>query len=406
MVRKFFGLAACLGALLLAPNAARADAAEDYVALQTAMKVTQACPGALKFVEYLAIDQNAYDFLQSTGEFQHFRDGRMTKEEYDAWLGGLTGKADEQAKAVGCGQGALAYVLAARAGASARIYQLLSLAFHFGGLPDSDQDFRQLEPGQVEAAQLYEGFLQQVFGDNFQSFATAQQQEAGRRLPQSSGNQTSFSGLGIRNYDDTQRVWELQRQSSETIANVHFEVSAELNGLIVVPNILRDGSFLPTLLAADGSGERLSLLQNPSLYSGVGPRSMPYAIALTPAGKLRVMTWGALGQTIFTEPTLRLYVPKDGPPEGVSNYRYFSEQDWRGGTTMFEGRRLPESCLGAPCYEFDALAVAAMTLLPDGVDSELYIAGAPNTEPPPIEVADFRPGRVYNTYLKQLLMQR
>lgn len=404
-VRKFIGLVSILGAALLAPAVARADAAAeaDYVTLHTALQVGRACPGALKFVEYLAVERLAYAILQGTVQFQQNRDGRMNDEAYTIWLDNLEAKAAEQAQAVGCQQDALSFVLTARAKASEEIYQDLILAFHFAGLPEEDMYRSELNADQVQAAQIYEGFLREVYGGSFDQFAATQQQQAARRLPRTLEPNGFGSGFVSYSFVDMEQLGAAQLAALSTIGRVQFEVSAEMSGRLVKPISLPSGAILPSLAMPDASQPDLPLIVAPTAYSGLGERAMPYAMALTGDGKLRLLAWGTLANSILAQPTVRLYVPNEGPPEGMTNYMYFAQPDWRDGTTMFEGERLAETCMGAPCYEFGPEAVAALAALPDWVEGELFIGGAPDTEPPPIAEHDFRPGRISNIYLKALL---
>jgi hypothetical protein len=255
----------------------------------------------------------------------------------------------------------------------------------------------------VAAAQGYDAFLQQVYGASFPDFAAREQQNAMNRLPADAFG-TNLFGIGqLLSQEDSEKVWAARSDASRTLQDVHFEVAAESNGYLLSPVKLVAGGTLPALTRPDGSAPPMPIVEGPTTYKvNAEAAEIAYGVALA-NGRLRLVTWGDGATAALANPTVRLYVPNAPTPEGVSIWGHFSDPDWRDGTTAYEGVKLEESCLGAPCYEFDAAATEALAALPESSAAELFLSATAGDQPPPIVGGNYRWGRTGNTFLKRLL---
>jgi len=377
---------------------ALADAVEDYVALRTAELVNLNCK-ALKFIEHSYLVSARYDALAATPYGSGVKSGKFTTEEYDAWLKQQDETAAAQAEAAGCDTSAAqASLLTARAVATAKIYRGLVLAFHLNSDQVNDLDRQPLDADEVEAANRFDYFLQQVYGTSFADFSNRVKGEVVQELPQSlaklfplSGEDDSYGLAGlemlaplVRDPDESNRIWDLQADASRAIRQVEFEVAAESSGYVVQPLGTTGGGTIPSLLPVDGSlSAGLPVWSDGIMFTVPNQPTFRLAMAAQPDGTTRLMTYGAAAKLLDPEATVIIVVPR-AIPSDISPYSFYSAESFRSDVTTFEARRIDATCLGGPCFEFGA--DLAETIL--GVDQlagvELFIApgaGVPLPDP-------------------------
>ncbi|RUT28232.1 hypothetical protein EMQ25_17710 [Arsenicitalea aurantiaca] len=377
---------------------------DDYVTFKTAMAIDDAC-AALKYVERYEVRRAAFEALDGTTQHRLNGDGRLPDDEYEAWLAGLDARAAAQAQQVGCTQAAHLFIAAAKGRANEKIFQGLLYAFHFASLDPNDLDHVAMTPDQVEAAQRYDIYLQQLYGENFQTFAARQREYAASEIPDTGllGSDSDFAFgftmLGLTEPNVMNVIFGLQSTGRSTVSAVQFEVLAETHGYFVRPLVLQNDWLTSQLTPASG-GPSLPVIDGPIWRSLEGHGTLHYALAIGPEGRLRLMTFGQTAQSALGDPTVRLYVPDAPAAEGMAWTR-FDQPDWRDQTTAFEATRLSEPCVGGPCFEFPADALSAFVALSENEAAELYISTTPNSEPPAID-GSYRP-RVMNSLAWQLL---
>lgn len=389
---------------------AAADAVDDYSYWRTAAALDDLCH-YLKWVERDVIAVIAADQLGQTGQYAHQLDGRMSREEYNAWLDGVDAAADAKGAEIGCTKAAEPYLLQARGHASDRIYQDLLLAFHFSGLPEGDTYRQVLAPDQVLAAQAYDGFLQQVYGANFAQFAAINKQAATARLP--AGGNGQFDQLGFPTYGfDTSvydpafydLMYESQGAARSTLEKVHFEVVAETNGLRVFPRWVDKYWRGTTINNADGS-LYATLFDGPKSYRLDSGEEVYGVLVQSAAGAIRLMTYGTNAtEKLKKTGVARLFIREGELPVDVYAYAAFDQADFRQMAFPWDGIPLDETCLGGPCWEFSAETLAAFFVTSPDEYAELWLSADPEAAPSAtIEPASsYLRGRVWTWMLWKL----
>lgn len=394
------GLLAAALTLALALPALAAERA-DYVTLRTAELLNLQC-AALKYVEHTYLHEAVIATLDQTKESLDLITGDMSREAYDAWKQGADEEASAKAVEAGCTAAAESYLLTGRATANADIFRAMLLAFHFNSLPADDLNRAAVPADQQQAAERYDAFLQQVYGESYPSFAEAQRQRAVASLPASAfpapapeaGALPSFDA--IRSIDDVDRISLAQSQATRVLRNVEFEVIAESNGWFVRPRQAADGAAMPSLERSDGTapGILVPVWFGPSAYRMESGGEFRVALAQLPDGTLRVMTYGEATASLSGGATVRLYLPVSGPPDGMSGLAFFDDPGFREASTVFEGVPSAGPCLGGPCYDFPSDATPALWNLGRDGHAELFIAPGTGAEPRPVEPGIARAGRI------------
>ena len=383
-------LRALLAALLVAgASSAFADPVDDYSYWRTAGSIDDICH-ALKYVERDAINALAIEAIERTGQRAHLGDGRMSQEDYNAWADGLDAAADAKAAEIGCTAGAEPYLRAARAGASDRIYQNLLLAFHFHGLPADDMHHSALAPDQIAATSAYDGFLQQVYGANFQAFAAAQRPLAAARLPAAAMGQPvdEFGfpiidyGFGFMDQADYDKLWAAQSAARAAVETVHFEVSAETNGLFVRPRWVEKYWRAATLNKAPAGELWATVFDGPKAYRLDTGEDVFGVFAQMPDGALRLMTYGANATEKLTKAGVaRLFIRSEPAPADIATYAIFDLPDFRQMAFPFDGVPVDDPCLGGPCWEFSAETLEAFYQTASNEYAELWLSADPEAAP-------------------------
>lgn len=354
MPRGAFAAALIFASALPALAAERAD----YVTLRTAELLNLQC-AALKYVEHTYLHEAVITTLDSTKESVDLVTGAMSREAYDAWKQGADEEASAKAVDAGCTEAAQSYLLTGRATASADIFRAMLLAFHFNSLPADDRNHVALPADQQQAAERYDGFLQQIYGESYPAFAEAQRQRAAASLPASAlpaaepEPETGTLPFGaIRTIDDVDRISLAQSQAAKVLRRVEFEVIAESNGWFVKPLETRSGAVVPALERGDGSapGILLPVWAGPVAYS-TGDAEFRLALARTPDGMIRVMTYGNDAATLAGTGSIRFYVAGSAP---------YGDPGFRDGASVFEATPSDGYCLGGPCFDLPRDATVAL----------------------------------------------
>lgn len=364
-----------------------ADPVSDYSYWRIAGTLDDTCH-YLKFVERLTINEVAFDALEQTGQYAHLQDGRMTQERYNAWADEVEAQADAVAAGIGCTEAAAPYLNTARAKASEQIYQNLLLAFHFGGLPETDTNRLALGADQMEAAQRYDMFLQQIYTTNFQTFAQLQRDSAVQRLPAGGSGYDEFGmpvfdfGFGAYDPDAFDKVWDAQAAALLAVQSVHFEVSAETNGMLVWRRKAQKYNEVPTLHKADTGALVATVFDGPSIYRLDTGEDVFGVFTQLPDGRLRLMTYGtAASDKLTSAGVARLFVRSEDPPEGVADYALFDLPDFRMLTFPFDGIPVDEPCLGGPCWDFSLETAEALYQGSPNEYAELWLSADPEAAP-------------------------
>ncbi|MBK8082661.1 MAG: hypothetical protein IPK28_01875 [Devosia sp.] len=390
--------------LALALPAFAADRA-DYVTLRTAELLNLQC-AALKYVEHSFLHDAVIATLDQTRESLDLVTGAMSREAYDAWKLGADEEASASAAEAGCTDAAQSYLLTGRAIANADIFRAMLLGFHFGSLPADDRNHVALPADQAQAAERYDVFLQQVYGESYPGFAEAQRQRAVASLPASAlpapepepepgiGKLPSFGA--ILSIDDADRILLAQSQAARVLRQVEFEVMAESNGWFVRPRQAGDGATMPSLERADGAaaGILVPVWFGPSAYRTQSGEEFRVALAQLPDGTIRAMTYGEAAGSLTAGATVRLYLPAAAPPDGMSGLSLFEDPGFREAGTVFAGVPSGGPCLGGPCYDFPPDATPALWNLGRDGYAELFIAPGAGAEPNPVEPGTARAGRL------------
>jgi hypothetical protein len=376
------GLFGCLA--LAAP--VMADGIEEYSALRTAQSLDDLCR-VLKFVERKAIDEVGWDQIRTTTQYSFWQTDRMTNEEYQAWLDGLDAAADAKADELGCTPAAEAYLLKARGVASAAILQGLILAHHLAGLPEGDMLRRPLSAEAMQAAGAYEGFLQQVYREQFPAFLEANKQAAAVRLP---GNgmpacdaltpPNASQGVSGGALDDEyyERMNDVTG-AAQIADDVLFEVAAETAGYRVVGSWTQKAYLVPHIMASREFSLFASVIDNGRTFKLDGGGEV-FGVIAERDGLLRFMTYGADAEKLRTG-AVRFLVRTEPKPEGTADWEVFNLTDFRSLTSPFEGVLLDERCLGGPCYEFPAQTTEAMLEMGFDEKAELWLSASADAAP-------------------------
>ena len=376
-------------------STAQAAPIDDYVTLMTAVEIDRACGGGLKFMESTEARNAAFGFLESTTEYQHSLDGRLSADDFNTWLAGHDQRARDNAAAVGCSQQAMQFINPARAAASESLYRGLVLAFYF----DAQTDFFTADPlddHRKKTAAGYDAYLQQLYGQNFSAFSAAQRERAMQELPQKEvnifdpeGAYDLFGGLDVFGDGGDFFAYMPAKSLAHAAMNaVQFEVTAEASGFLVRPRAVAENWVIPELRNAEG--QTLPIIEGPA-YSLLDPtpdddsdsRGQLYSVvALMPNGALRAMFYGTTAEAL-SEPTVRLYVRSQPRPEGATGWDVFKRPTFREEATMFEAVRAQSACIGK-CFDFSPEARAAMLANPEGDYAEFFVGASPNATPPDI----------------------
>ena len=365
---------------------------DDYVTLMTAVEIDRACDAGLKYMESTEALNAAFAFIERTTEFSHHQDGRLSSEDYDAWLADLDQRARETAASVGCTQQAMQFINPAKGVASEALYRGLVLAFYF----DAHPDFLTADPldeHRKKTAAGYDAYLQQLYGQNFPAFSEAQRQLAMQELPQKEINIFGdYDDYDMFAADGDFFAYMPAKSIAYTAMNaVQFEVTAEANGIMVRPTVVEGNWAIPEL--RDASGQKLPIIDGPG-YRLLDPtpddadtsRGQLYSVvALMPDRSLRVMFYGSTAEALG-EPTVRLYVRSQPRPDGASGWETFSRPTFREEATAFDATRAEGTCIGL-CFDFPPETHAAILANPEGDYAELFVSGSPNATPPEITSA-------------------
>ncbi|MGV3652403.1 MAG: hypothetical protein ACO1OK_13345 [Devosia sp.] len=399
-----------MGFLLGASPAALAAPVDDYIVMKAAEKINLAC-GGLKYFEHERTLSAAADYLSRTPQDAQVRDGRLTEPQYDAWLAEQTAKVDAAVAAAGCTQAAYAYLLPAKARAAEEIYRDLVLAFHFAQMPEGSLDRLKIDNQQVQASQGFETYLRQLYGEGFDAFAARQREIASSELPAANPFGQGGFGLGttlgmmITDPNAMMKNSSLRMEGGDALRKVHFEVAAEAGGLLVRPlpvadrtlaQLVHPASAEPPLTIVDGPNYLL-FDPDPDNDTQADRIELSTVAGLSPDGRLRILFFGDAALAHLTNPTVRLYVRTEPLPSAVSSWEMFDREDWRQGTTMFEGVRSSAACLGAPCFDFPAKATEALIAFTQGDYAELFVSSRPNDDRDFFQ-ARYRPGKFSNYY--------
>ncbi len=382
-------LSACVAALVfcLAVAPARADAIEDYSFYRIAAGLDDICR-YLKHVERTTIEELAFDRLSTTGQYAHSLDGRMSNEDYLAWLDGIHAAADARALEIGCTKAAEPYLLQSRGAASATILQRLLLAFHFNSLPEDDYNRRGLHPDEIAGAQSYEGFLQQVYQDKFPAFFEAQKQAAAASLPQVLppcspllAPDVPCDVFGVQSFDPeiSAKLSEAQ-QKALTIRDVHFEVVAETAGYRLWASRVQKYFMAANLMGLKTSALYATVVAGPGTFKLEGGGQVFGIIAQSAEGRLRFMSYGTEAEKLRGG-IVRLFVRSEDAPQGVAGWEIFNLDDFRSLAFPFDGAPLSDECLGGPCWEFSKEAVEAISHTGFDEKAELWLAADPAAVP-------------------------
>lgn len=414
LIRQYF---VAIGVALFASSALAAPE-DDYVIYKTAAKINEAC-GGMKYVEHTRTLGAAMTALQTTSESGFVNDGRMSQEDYDAWLAALDAKVDAQVQAVGCTEQAMQFIMRGKGVASEGIYRGLALSMHFAGAPATDiTTYVAIEPDRMLALQRYDAYLQAIYRENFAAFAARQKEIAAQELPAANPFASSDFGLGLGSYlmspDDMSRMWNAQSTAAYALDEVFFEVAAETAGFIVRPRTVQEDWTIPELKpAATPQDSGFTIVSGPGydlidftpededrmltkLYS---------VLTLTPDNRLRAMFYGDAAAKLV-DGTVRLYVRTEPLPAGADAYSYFASPGFREAVTGHDGVRVDTGCLTAACFDFAPEATTQFVADKDNQYAELFVSHLPGAEPEVREdIMNYKPGRVSNFYAYKLLRE-
>ncbi len=388
-------LVMCLA--LACGSVARAAEVDDYIYWRTAKLVDVNCH-YLKAVERRVLDTVIHDALRAIPQYQLYMDDRMPADDYTIWISTVHDRAETTANSLGCTAAAEPYLLAARGAASQAIYQDLVIAFHYNGLPADDQQRLPVPTDQIQAANGYLLFLEQVYGANFAAFQAAQREAAALRLPQVSGFSDTYNPFGFDAPSDAEgdvrALWELQTASHKTLMEVHFEVSAEVAGYRVWPEA-RGTAELPAL-HPDSSTESSGLVVAGPTAFPIGEEDKLNGVLVRMLdGGLWLMSYGDTAKAIATKPSkLALLVRTSPLPEGQSAGGAWSQENWRELATSFELTPVSAACLGGPCWKVPEEGKAAILANSPIEYSELWISTDPAAAPDAASYV-FRRGGIY-----------
>ncbi|HEV2516084.1 MAG TPA: hypothetical protein VGV07_12595 [Devosia sp.] len=388
---------------------ALADGADDYSYLRTAQSLDDSCH-VLKFVERKLVDELAFDHIRGTGQYGFWQTGRMTNEEYNAWLDGLDAAADAKAAQIGCTQPAEAYLLQARGVASSAILQGMMLAHHLAGLPEDDSYRRPLHADLLAASAAYQGFLQQVYQNQYPAFHEAQRQAALARLPNggmpvcdmwSAPDAPCVETFGGFPSDDYYEKMGDAGTAAIVVNDVLLEVAAETAGFRVAGNFLQKTLLVGNLIQPASGAIYATLVDGARAFRLQEGGEVFGAMAQAPDGSLRFMTYGTDAEKLRTG-AVRLLVRTEPKPEGLQDWEIFNLEDYRSLTFPFDGVLLDEKCLGGPCFAFSPQATQA--ILDTGFDekAELWLSG--DSAAAPAATADWlQRNIVYPQLMRRLL---
>lgn len=371
-------------ALCVSP--ALADPQQDYVTLMTAIQIDRSC-GALQYMELDAVRAATSDYLAATPQYRQKGDGLLSAADYQAWRSELDRTADENASAAACGQEALAYVLAAKSLAAARLYQGLMLAFHFDALPEDDRSRIPLDQYQKTSAAEYEQYLGQLYGENFTDFAERQRQVAAAALPAANAEtlQKYHSTYSPFDPEGNAKLRVAQDVARATMNLVQFEVTAQANGYQLRPRQLANGGIVPALVSRQ-MPDGLPVIHGPGyqeLETADGAfLELYHVIAVLPDRRLRIMFYGDTAAQWVIDPTVRLYV-NDGAP-ATDGMFFFSTPEFRNGAASFDATAVSEPCLGATCFDLPPEATEMMVSAQEGNVAELFVSLEPEALPVPV----------------------
>lgn len=381
------GLATFAFGVLALVSPALADPVEDYIALRTAELVNLNCK-ALKYIEHSYILSARADALKNTPNSSGVESGKISAEDYDAWLKEQDGIAAAKAEEAGCTTpAAQASLLTGRAVATAAIYRGLVLAMHLSSDQVNAFDRQSLDADEIDAANRFDYFLQQVYGASFPDFSGRVKNEITAQLPPSlqelfplTGSDDSYGLAGLeilapltRAPDEMNLVLDLRAEASRAIRQAQFEVAAESNGYVVQP-IAAHGYTIPALMPADGSAPApLPVWSDGTSYVVPGQPTFHFAMVAQPDGSTRLMAYGAAAGFLAADATVVIAVPR-AIPEGESPYAFYRSDAFRSDVVTFAARRVEAKCLGGPCFEFGP-ELAQMIRSVDRLASvELFIA--------------------------------
>jgi hypothetical protein len=370
----------------LATGAVRADDVEDYSFYLTAASLDDLCH-ALKYMEREAMRDLADEELRQTSQNAQYVDQRLSFDEYDAWLDGITAAATAKADEIGCTQGAQSYLLTARAAATGRLYQDMLIAFELATLAEDESARVNLTPDQKQAAQVFDAFVQQLYGSSYATFRENQRQAALKRVPASFSDEARssqyFMGetFGL-DEEQTQMLLAARRAAENTVELVHFEVAAETAGLLVWPTTFQGEWHAPALMDAKAGQLRAVVFEDRYNYRVEGGGETYGAFALSAEGKLRFMSYGTAATERLTDGAVRLLVRTAPVPRGVAAGDVFERDDWRALATAYEGGRIDDRCLGGPCFEFPDEALAAIQATDFYERAELWLSPDVQATPP------------------------
>jgi len=373
---------ALLPVLFLTTVPSRAGPVDDYLALMTALEIDKTCT-ALKYMEFTAVRGAAQKFLESTPQYLQSADGRLSASEYDAWRAELDERAGTAAVTAGCKEGAMSFVLPAKAVAANELYQGLLLAFHFDGLPEFDRI--PLDEHKKRTAMGYEAYLRQLYGQSFDAFAQRQREAVVQMLPPADVGISTWS-WSVDAEEHAATLWDLQTRAARAIGAVQFEVTAEANGYFVRPYWVTDVMVVPALHRPELDGS-LPIVRGPSYQLiDVGGQlvELHSVAAMLPDRRMGLLFFGDTASKRLQSPTVRLYIAQPPFPEGTNGYTAFDDPSFRDNALVFEGNWASDGCMGAPCYDFPVEATDALLANPIGNYAELFIAFSPNAEPIPI----------------------
>jgi hypothetical protein len=181
---------------------------------------------------------------------------------------------------------------------------------------------------------------------------------------------------------------------------VVFEVNAEVNGFRVQTVALQSWE-VPRLVPQAEAAPVLPVWSGPGMFMIEGGGYLTGVFVDMPDGKLRVMSYGDDALALPAAASATLLVRSEDPPPGVADWQLFDLDDWRSLAFPFDGVRLDEPCLGAPCWEFSAEAREALLTTDDDEYAELRLAPDPGV-PTAASLSPYLRGKMSAFYLFKL----
>jgi len=388
MIWKTLRAGALLASLSLASAAPALAGADAYVQYLASAGIDDACP-VFRYTERAILVTLASEALWDTPQYEGWV--RSSDDDtFAAWTDGLDARAAAMAVNVGCTQAANQILGPVRGAVAARLYQDLLLAVHFNDASQDEFERIELSPAEIAAANAFDAYLQQLYGQSFAAFSAAQKQAVSQIvLPPMNNDPSSFffAPLSIEDMESRRAALEpLQFRARDIIRNALLEVSAESNGFAVRP---WRGSGV-VLVPRQAPDQRLAIIDTSHRFRSdekLGPW-MNGVLVRMPDRTLRLMTYG--GESKFDSANAVLLVARGPTTYAGGTAASTSDPRWRAEALAFAGVPVSEGCLGQRCLAFPAEAHDAMLAIGRLDYAELWISVTGATAPPPGPVEGFR----------------